>query len=69
MLNPRKSAQSLNFTNNPITLTFDRTNWKFGKRNINYFVLAICYRTVAIPVLLLRDILFGPALRQADWST
>ncbi len=41
----------LNFTNNPITLTFDRTNWKFGKHNINYFVLAICYRTVAIPVL------------------
>jgi len=31
-------------------LVFDRTNWKFGKSNINYFVLAICYRTVSIPI-------------------
>ena len=34
-----------------IKLVFDRTNWKFGKKNINFFVLAICYETVSIPIL------------------
>lgn len=38
-----------NFTD--IKLVFDRTNWKFGKKNINFFVLAICYKTVSIPIL------------------
>lgn len=33
-----------------IRLVFDRTNWKFGQRNINFFVLAICYKTVAVPI-------------------
>ena len=33
-----------------LRLVFDRTNWKFGKSDINYFVLAICYRKVAIPI-------------------
>lgn len=36
--------------NGSYRLVFDRTNWKFGKSNINYFVLAICYRTVSIPI-------------------
>ena len=36
--------------NGSYRLVFDRTNWKFGKKDINYFVLAICYRTVSIPI-------------------
>ena len=31
-------------------LVFDRTNWQFGKSDINYFVLAICYKNVSIPI-------------------
>lgn len=31
-------------------LTFDRTNWKFGKTNINFLVLAVAYNGVAIPL-------------------
>ena len=34
-----------------IKLVFDRTNWKFGKKNINFFVLAVCYKTVSVPIL------------------
>ncbi len=29
----------------------DRTNWKWGKRNINILMLAIVYRGIAIPIL------------------
>ena len=32
-------------------LTLDRTNWKFGKTNINVLVLAIAYKGTAFPVL------------------
>ena len=35
---------------NNIRLVFDRTNWMFGKSDINYFVLAICYKNVSIPI-------------------
>jgi len=31
-------------------LALDRTNWKWGKKNINIFTLAIAYKGVAIPV-------------------
>lgn len=31
-------------------LTVDRTNWKFGKKNINFLVLAVAYEGVAIPL-------------------
>lgn len=31
-------------------LTFDRTNWQWGKKNINILVLAIAYKGIAIPV-------------------
>lgn len=31
-------------------VTFDRTNWKFGKININFLVLAVAYNGVAIPL-------------------
>jgi len=33
-----------------VVLTMDRTNWKFGKSNINYLVLAVCYKGMAIPL-------------------
>lgn len=35
----------------PWVLTLDRTNWKFGKRNINILVLGIAYRGIAFPIL------------------
>jgi len=31
-------------------LSMDRTNWKFGKNDINVLMLSICYRGVAIPL-------------------
>ena len=31
-------------------LTLDRTNWQWGKRNINILVLAVVYKGVAIPI-------------------
>lgn len=34
----------------PCILTLDRTNWKFGEKNINILVLGIVYRGVAIPI-------------------
>jgi len=39
-----------NFLENSFYLTLDRTNWKFGKKNINILTLAIVYRGAAIPV-------------------
>lgn len=30
-------------------LSLDRTNWKFGKLNINILTLAVCYRGIAVP--------------------
>lgn len=35
----------------PYTLALDRTNWKFGKTNINILVLAITFEGVAFPLL------------------
>ena len=32
-------------------LTMDRTNWKFGKININILMLAIAYKGIAFPVM------------------
>ncbi|WAK04330.1 IS4 family transposase (plasmid) [Methylobacter sp. YRD-M1] len=34
----------------PWYLTLDRTNWQFGKTDINFLVLAIAYRGIALPV-------------------
>ena len=34
-----------------VQLTLDRTNWKWGKRNINILMLAIVYRGIAIPIV------------------
>ena len=35
----------------PYRLVLDRTNWKFGTKNINILTLAIVYKGVAFPVL------------------
>jgi hypothetical protein len=34
-----------------LKLVIDRTNWKFGKQNINIFMLGIAYRGVAFPLI------------------
>ncbi len=34
-----------------VQLTLDRTNWKWGKRDINILMLAIIYRGIAIPIV------------------
>lgn len=34
----------------PWFLTLDRTNWQFGKADINFLVLAIAHRGIALPV-------------------
>ena len=34
-----------------LKLVIDRTNWKFGKQNINIFMLGIAYRNLAFPLL------------------
>ena len=31
-------------------LTFDRTNWQWGKKDINILMLAVVYKSIAIPV-------------------
>jgi hypothetical protein len=31
-------------------IAIDRTNWKFGKKDINVFVLSICYGEVGVPL-------------------
>ena len=33
------------------TLIIDRTNWKFGKANINIFMLGVSYKNVAFPLM------------------
>ena len=34
-----------------LKLSIDRTNWKFGKTNINIFMLGVTYHGVAFPLL------------------
>lgn len=34
-----------------ISLTMDRTNWKFGKTNINFLVVGVTYKRMAIPIM------------------
>lgn len=38
-------------TEPPYKLSLDRTNWKFGKTDINILMLSICYKGVALPIL------------------
>jgi hypothetical protein len=35
----------------PYRLCFDRTNWKYGKANINILMISIAYQGVAIPIM------------------
>lgn len=35
----------------PYRLSLDRTNWKFGKTDINILMLSVCYYGVAIPLM------------------
>jgi hypothetical protein len=35
----------------PYTLSLDRTNWKFGGVDFNILALAVCYKSVAFPIL------------------
>ncbi|MFA8450692.1 MAG: IS4 family transposase [Bacteroidales bacterium] len=35
----------------PLRLSLDRSNWKFGKLNINILMLSVCYKGVALPIL------------------
>lgn len=35
----------------PYRLSIDRTNWKFGSKNINILVLAVTYKGIAFPIL------------------
>ena len=37
--------------NEKISLTMDRTNWKIGQVNINFLVVGVVYRRMAIPLL------------------
>ena len=39
------------FSFDKVQLTLDRTNWKWGKRDINILMLAIVYRGIAIPIV------------------
>ena len=34
-----------------LKLSIDRTNWKFGKTNINIFMLGVTYKGVAFPLI------------------
>lgn len=36
---------------NNLILVLDRTNWKFGKANINILMLGIAYKNMAIPIM------------------
>lgn len=38
------------FLESDFYLTFDRTNWKWGQKDINILMLAIVYKGIAIPV-------------------
>jgi hypothetical protein len=35
----------------PFRLTLDRTNWKYGKHNINILLLGIIYKGLSVPIL------------------
>jgi hypothetical protein len=38
------------FLDAPFYLAMDRTNWQWGKKNLNILMLAVVYKGVAIPV-------------------
>jgi hypothetical protein len=42
--------QLFDFQEKSYYLTFDRTNWKWGEKNLNILTLGIVYKGAAIPV-------------------
>lgn len=38
-------------SNTKVILVLDRTNWKFGSKNINILMLGICYENIAFPLM------------------
>ena len=42
--------QMFGFNEGMFYLTLDRTNWKWGKKNLNILVLAVVYKGAAIPI-------------------
>ena len=46
----RLLMQSFGFTHSRYYLTLDRTNWQYGKRNLNFLVLGIVHKGIAVPV-------------------
>lgn len=52
---PMKIISSLIFALLPekenLTLVLDRTNWKFGEKNINILMLGVSYKNVAFPLM------------------
>lgn len=43
--------QLFGFSGIPVYLAMDRTNWQWGKSNINILMLSIVYQGIAIPIL------------------
>ena len=52
---PMKSVSCLIFKTLPVSgkliRVMDRTNWKFGKNNINILMLGVSYQNIAIPLM------------------
>lgn len=46
----RMIMQMFGFNEQCFYLTLDRTNWKWGKKNLNLLVLAVVYKGAAIPI-------------------
>ena len=42
--------QFFGLTNKPFYLSTDRSNWQWGKKNINILMLSITYKGIAIPL-------------------
>ena len=54
---PMKLVSTLLFSLLPektdLSLVLDRTNWKFGPKNINILMLGVSYKNVAFPLMFL----------------
>jgi hypothetical protein len=52
---PMRTVSTLIFNllpvNNNLVLVLDRTNWKFGAKNINILMLGVSYKNVAFPLM------------------
>jgi Transposase DDE domain len=45
-----KIILKLSCSKDKIKIAIDRTNWKFGKKNLNFFVAAIVYENISLPI-------------------